>query len=75
MPRKRKTAAMPENFEDFAAQVESKPAAKLIGGMVEKKWSGVPMWQCPRCGGTTFKASEAKVHTCKVPKMADEAEE
>lgn len=48
---------------------------RLMGGMVEGKWSGIPMWTCPRCRGTTFKASEAKIHVCKVPKMADEADE
>jgi hypothetical protein len=43
-----------------------------VGGMVEKRWSGIPMWECPKCLGTTFKAVEAKIHQCKQVKYADE---
>lgn len=43
-----------------------------VGGMVEKRWSGIPMWECPKCLATTFKAGEAKVHQCKQVKYADE---
>lgn len=43
-----------------------------VGGMIEMRWSGVPMWSCPKCRGTTFKPSEAKVHVCKQVKFADQ---
>ena len=43
-----------------------------VGGMVEKRWAGKPMWECPKCLGTTFNAGEAKVHRCKQVKYADE---
>lgn len=43
-----------------------------VGGMIEKRWSGIPMWECPRCLGTTFKAVEAKIHQCKQVRYAGE---
>lgn len=43
-----------------------------VGGMVEKRWSGKPMFECPRCLATTFDAQQAKVHVCKKVKFADE---
>lgn len=43
-----------------------------VGGMVEKRWAGKPMWECPKCLGTTFSPQEAKVHVCKRIKYADE---
>lgn len=68
--------ALPESFEAFAAQVDSpqpEPAAQpVIGGMVEKRWSGIPMWACPRCRSTTFDAGEAKTHTCKQVRYASD---
>jgi hypothetical protein len=48
------------------------PPARMMGGMIEKTWSGHPMWECPRCGGTTFESSEAKVHTCKEVRTVDD---
>ena len=45
-----------------------------VGGMVEKRWSGIPMWECPKCRGTTFDATEAKVHQCKQIKYAGEGD-
>ena len=32
--------------------------------MVEKKWSGLPMWVCPKCKFDTFDADRAKRHRC-----------
>lgn len=43
-----------------------------VGGMVEKRWAGKPMWECPKCLATTFSPQEAKVHVCKRIKYADE---
>lgn len=43
-----------------------------VGGMVEKRWAGVPMWACPKCNGTTFNEAESRVHKCKQVKYADE---
>lgn len=43
-----------------------------VGGMIEKRWSGLPMWECPKCLATTFKAVEAKIHQCKQVKYAAE---
>lgn len=43
-----------------------------VGGMIEKRWAGKPMWECPKCLGTTFSPQEAKVHVCKRIKYADE---
>lgn len=45
---------------------------KGVGGMVEKRWSGLPMWECPRCLATTFSEPESRVHQCKQVKYADE---
>lgn len=52
-------------------QAEARKTVPL-GGMVEGKWSGIRMWTCPRCRATTFKAADAKNHTCKRVKYADE---
>lgn len=38
--------------------------ARPMGGMEKKKWAGKDMWECPRCGVTTFDQSEANTHTC-----------
>lgn len=43
-----------------------------VGGMVEKRWSGLPMWECPKCLATTFSEPESRVHQCKQIKYADE---
>lgn len=43
-----------------------------VGGMVEKRWAGKPMWECPKCLATTFSPQEAKIHQCKQVKFADE---
>ena len=85
MPRKKTDpvtdAALPETFEEFSAAVENAEAKTAavadrtpipMGGMVEKAWSGIPMWECPRCKSTTFDAAEAKVHTCPMVRYADE---
>jgi hypothetical protein len=40
--------------------------------MIEKRWAGRPMWECPKCLATTFKEQDAKVHQCKQVKYADE---
>lgn len=45
-----------------------------VGGMVEKVWSGLRMFECPKCLGTTFVEQEAKVHVCKKIKYAGEEE-
>jgi hypothetical protein len=43
-----------------------------VGGMRLTKWSGIPMWVCDKCHGTTFDEAESKVHQCKRMKYADE---
>lgn len=70
-PRRRRRsvpAAKPEDMPE-PAPVEKKKltAADVpgVGGMIEKRWSGIPMWECPKCLATTFKEVEAKVHQCK----------
>lgn len=60
--------------EAAASEKAPAPVVKPMGGMEETTWSGLPMWRCPRCRGTTFKPDEAKVHTCKEVKFADEAD-
>lgn len=67
---------LPDSFEEFEEQITKSPAhpapiTKPMGGMVEKVWSGLPMWECPRCKDTTFIASEAKIHTCKEVRYAE----
>ena len=70
--RRRSTPAVKP--KDMPAPRKKLTAADVpgVGGMVEKRWSGVLMWECPKCLGTTFKAIEAKVHQCKQVKYADE---
>ncbi len=43
---------------------EPEPEKKVMGGMIERKWSGLPNWLCPRCGRDTFDKKEADSHTC-----------
>lgn len=73
-----KAKAMPKRRGAKPA-AKAKPAAvketKSLGGMEETRWSGVPMWRCPRCRGTTFDRGEADIHICKTPKFATEADE
>lgn len=56
-----------------APKAEPKQTVKPMGGMVEKTWAGQPMWECPRCGATTFDAGVARVHTCKELRFAEDA--
>ena len=62
--------ALPESFEKFAEAMEAPEPAKEVetrpmGGMVEKTWSGIPMWECARCKATTFDKAESSTHVCK----------
>lgn len=79
--RRRRSAPVrkPEGMPDSDLQVtDDKPKrpsiddVKDIGGMVEKRWSGLPMWQCPKCNGTTFDEAQSRVHQCKRIKYAGE---
>lgn len=71
-PKRRSTPAVkPAGM----AEKKKRPTAddvEGVGGMVEKRWSGIQMWACPKCNGTTFNAQEAKIHKCKQVKYADE---
>lgn len=60
----------PEDMPDPVVQV-----VKPMGGMVETTWSGLRMWTCPRCRGTTFSEDDSKVHVCKTPRGVDQADE
>jgi hypothetical protein len=77
--RPRKALDLPERFEDLAAKVAPPPPPKEdvrpMGGMEKTKWAGVDMWRCPKCHATVWNEADARVHTCKRPKFADEAEE
>lgn len=70
--RRRSTPAVKP--EDMPSAKKKLTAADVpgVGGMVEKTWAGVKMWECPRCLGTTFKEVESRIHQCKQPKFADE---
>lgn len=72
--RRRSTPAVkPKDMPE--PEKKKRPTAaevKGVGGMVEKRWSGIPMWACPRCNGTTFDEAESRVHQCKQVKYADE---
>lgn len=82
MPRRKQPSKLPESFEEFAEKVEAaaKPKPKRptaadvagVGGMVEGKWSGIPIWTCQKCHGTTFNRTDSKVHKCKQARYADE---
>lgn len=63
----------PVNSDETPAPIAQ--TVKPMGGMVETKWSGIPMWTCPRCRGTTFKEADSKVHVCKTPRGVDQADE
>lgn len=41
---------------------------EAIGFMEGMLWSGIPMWRCIRCGGTTFDKEEAPGHKCSAVK-------
>lgn len=72
---KRRRSTPAEKPKDMPAPKKKRPTAEDVagvGGMVEKRWSGIPMWQCKKCNGTTFNAGEAKAHVCKQVKYADE---
>ncbi len=79
MARKaRKATDLPARFEDLAAKVAPPPPksnVRPMGGMVKTKWAGVDMWSCPACHATAWSEADARVHTCKQPKFAHEAEE
>lgn len=49
----------------MAKDFSRKPNVRLMGGMVERRWSGKRMWECRKCGATTFNPSEARTHTCR----------
>lgn len=73
--RRSRPASKPEGIPDIKPQPRKRPSiedVKDIGGMVEKRWSGVPMWQCPKCNGTTFNEAQSRVHKCKRIKYASE---
>lgn len=81
MARKRRAKPAAGEFRENPA-IEPSPVPETgipasaevrpMGGMVEKRWSGIPMWECPRCRGTTFDPKQAVVHTCKEVRYADE---
>lgn len=77
-PKRRRStpAAKPKGMPEVEKKAKPKrPTAadvKGVGGMIEKRWSGLPMWQCPKCNGTTFNESESRVHQCKQVKYASE---
>lgn len=52
--------------EPKSADVKSRVKRALGVGskMTEKKWSGKPMWVCPKCRWQTFKEDRAKSHQC-----------
>lgn len=74
-PKRRRStpAAKPKDMPE-AEKKKRLTAADVpgVGGMVEKRWAGKPMWECPKCLATTFNAGQAKVHVCKQVKYADE---
>lgn len=71
--RRRSTPAKkPDDMPEPKKQRPRSEDVPGVGGMVETRWSGLPMWSCPKCRATTFKASEAKVHVCKKVRYADE---
>lgn len=75
--RRRSTPAvkpkdMPEAEKPAKPKRPTAADVKGVGGMIEKRWSGIPMWQCPRCNGTTFDEAESRVHKCKQVKYASE---
>lgn len=81
MARRSRRAATPKEVGHSAtseapAEIVEKSvdpnAERAMGGMEETKWAGVSMWKCPRCRGTTFNASDAKIHTCKMPRFASD---
>lgn len=71
-----KKSSLPEKFETFEENMKAKEPAKEntkpVGGMTEGEWSGQKMWSCPRCNATTFNEVQAKTHTCKTIRLADE---
>lgn len=67
-----KKSSLPEKFETFEENMKAKENTKAVGGMVEGEWSGQKMWSCPRCNATTFNEVQAKTHTCKSIRRADE---
>ena len=68
----------PEKFEAFAERMEAESSAALssnvrpIVEMEKKMWSGVPMWQCPRCHATVWSEPQSIGHTCKEVRYVDE---
>lgn len=53
------------------AKPGAKPSAKDDRPrMIEGRWSGKPMWECPLCGETTFDKRVVNIHTCKIPRTA-----
>jgi hypothetical protein len=43
---------------------------KLPSRISKKKWSGLDMWACSRCGGTFFSEKEAIEHSCNARKSS-----
>lgn len=74
-PKPRRRSVPAKKPADVPETKPKRPRAEDVagvGGMIETRWSGVPMWACPKCHGTTFKAVEAKVHQCKQVRFADD---
>lgn len=70
--RAAKPKDMPEPEEKpEEMKAEPKTAQPRSIGMVPGTWSGLPMWRCSRCHATTFKESDAKVHTCPQIRYAE----
>ncbi len=67
-----KKSSLPEKFETFEENMKAKENTKPVGGMLEVEWAGQKMWSCPRCSATTFNEVQAKTHTCKTIRHADE---
>lgn len=70
----KKQSSLPEKFETFEQNMSAKEAenTKPVGGMVEVTWAGEKMWSCSRCNDTTFNEFQAKTHTCKTVRRADD---
>lgn len=79
VPKKRTYRRAPKPADMPEPEVKEEPKRRLtaadvpgVGGMVEKRWAGRRMWECPKCGATTFNEGESKVHKCKQVKYAEE---
>lgn len=72
--RRRSTPAMKPKDMPEPEKKKRLTAADVpgVGGMVEKRWAGEPMFECPKCLATTFDPVGAKIHQCKQVKYADD---